>query len=169
MIRSPKLVARYGGLKAEGCVVVMQVGSFRRVRDEDARAVSAVTGLKLQMAGEVGARRVVSRCPTPPRNERSADVPSAGSRWVRGPGSSVGDADPRRSAEAGRFCPRRADRRHVLRLRSALAATGLPVGWVVETDRCLTRVAERRLAMGWTGLGPYAQSFVSYQTSVEAS
>ena len=31
----------------------MQVGVFMQVMDDDARAVSAVTGLKLQMAGDI--------------------------------------------------------------------------------------------------------------------
>ena len=58
MIRSPKLVAQYRALKAEagGCLLLMQVGSFMQVMDEDARAVAAVTGLKLQMAGAVPAK-----------------------------------------------------------------------------------------------------------------
>ncbi len=55
MVYSPKLVQRYKELKAEvpDCLLVMQVGAFMQVMDEDARAVAAVTGLKLQMAGEV--------------------------------------------------------------------------------------------------------------------
>ncbi|MCD4751123.1 MAG: hypothetical protein K8R59_17255 [Thermoanaerobaculales bacterium] len=55
MIRSTKLVARYRELKTEapGCVLLMQVGAFMQVMDSDARAVSAITGLKLQMAGDV--------------------------------------------------------------------------------------------------------------------
>ena len=42
-------------MKAEApdCLLLMQVGAFMQVMDSDARAVSAVTGLKLQMAGEV--------------------------------------------------------------------------------------------------------------------
>ena len=55
MIFSPKLVKRYRELKAEaiGCLLLMQVGAFMDVMDQDARAVSEVTGLKLQMAGDV--------------------------------------------------------------------------------------------------------------------
>ena len=55
MIFSPKLVQRYRELKAEvpDCLLLMQVGAFMQVMDEDARAVSEVTGLKLQMAGDV--------------------------------------------------------------------------------------------------------------------
>ena len=50
-----KLVRRYAELKLEapGCVLLMQVGAFMKVLDEDARAVSGVTGLKLQMSGSV--------------------------------------------------------------------------------------------------------------------
>ncbi len=36
------------------CLLLMQVGVLMQVMDEDARAVSEVTGLKLQMAGRVG-------------------------------------------------------------------------------------------------------------------
>ncbi len=55
MVFSQKLVKRYKELKAEAtdCLLLMQVGVFMQVMDEDARAVSEVTGLKLQMAGEV--------------------------------------------------------------------------------------------------------------------
>ena len=55
MIFSPKLVQRYHELKAEvpDCLLLMQVGAFMDVMDEDARALADVTGLKLQMAGEV--------------------------------------------------------------------------------------------------------------------
>jgi DNA mismatch repair ATPase MutS len=56
MVFSPKLVKRYQELKEEvvDCLLLMQVGVFMQVMDEDARAVSEVTGLKLQMAGRVG-------------------------------------------------------------------------------------------------------------------
>ena len=42
MVYSAKLVKRYRELKAEapGCLLLMQVGSFLQVQDEDARAVS---------------------------------------------------------------------------------------------------------------------------------
>lgn len=55
MIRSAKLVARYRELKTEtpDCLLLMQVGAFMQVMDDDARAVSKVTGLKLQMAGDI--------------------------------------------------------------------------------------------------------------------
>ena len=55
MIFSQKLVSRYKELKeaVPDCLLLMQVGVFMQVMDEDARAVSDVTGLKLQMAGDV--------------------------------------------------------------------------------------------------------------------
>jgi DNA mismatch repair ATPase MutS len=34
-------------------LLLMQVGAFMQVMDQDARTISQVTGLKLQMAGEV--------------------------------------------------------------------------------------------------------------------
>jgi DNA mismatch repair protein MutS len=65
MIFSPKLVQRYHELKAEvpDCLLLMQVGAFMDVMDEDARAVSQVTGLKLQMAGDVDAPVVLGGFP----------------------------------------------------------------------------------------------------------
>ena len=55
MILSRKLLMRYRELKQEvpDCLLLMQVGAFMQVMDQDARTVSQVTGLKLQMAGEV--------------------------------------------------------------------------------------------------------------------
>lgn len=55
MIVSKNLRKRYKELKDEapGCLLLMQVGVFMQVMDEDARAAAAVTGLKLQMAGDV--------------------------------------------------------------------------------------------------------------------
>ena len=65
VIRSPKLVARYRELKTEvpECLLLMQVGAFMQVMNDDARAVSAVTGLKLQMAGDVDDPVVVGGFP----------------------------------------------------------------------------------------------------------
>jgi len=55
MILSQKLLTRYRELKQDvpDCLLLMQVGAFMQVMDQDARTVSQVTGLKLQMAGEV--------------------------------------------------------------------------------------------------------------------
>jgi DNA mismatch repair ATPase MutS len=55
MIFSPKLVAHYRELKAQApdCLLLMQVGTFMDVLDQDARTVAEVTGLNLRMAGEV--------------------------------------------------------------------------------------------------------------------
>jgi MutS domain I len=57
MVVSERLIARYAELKTEapGCLLLMQVGSFMQVMGDDARAISAVTGLKLQMGGSVDA------------------------------------------------------------------------------------------------------------------
>ena len=65
MVISDKLVARYRALKAEapGCLQLMQVGAFMQAMDEDARAVSAVTGLKLQIGGDVDAPTVAGGFP----------------------------------------------------------------------------------------------------------
>ncbi len=58
MIVSPKMIERYGELEevAPECLLLMQVGAFMQVMGEDARAVAEVTGLKLQVAGDVDAR-----------------------------------------------------------------------------------------------------------------
>ncbi len=55
MVFSQKLVSRYNELKQEApnCVLLMQVGAFMQVMNDDARAVSEITGLKLQMFGDV--------------------------------------------------------------------------------------------------------------------
>lgn len=55
MVVSKKLTETWRQLKQEAgdCILLMQVGAFMQVMDEDARKVSEVTGLKLQMAGDV--------------------------------------------------------------------------------------------------------------------
>ncbi|MBF0552871.1 MAG: hypothetical protein HQK60_20340 [Deltaproteobacteria bacterium] len=55
MMFSTKVVTRYRELKqqAPDCILLMQVGAFMQVMDEDARQVNEVTGLKLQLGGEV--------------------------------------------------------------------------------------------------------------------
>ena len=62
---SSKLIARYAELKSEalGCVLLMQVGAFMQVMGDDARAVSEVTGLKLQMGGNVDSPMVLGGFP----------------------------------------------------------------------------------------------------------
>ncbi len=56
---------RYLELKQEvpESLLLMQVGVFMQVMNDDARAVSAVTGLKLQMAGDVDAPVVLGGFP----------------------------------------------------------------------------------------------------------
>ena len=65
MVFSEKLASQYRDLKQEvvGCLLLMQVGAFMQVMGADARTVSAVTGLKLQMAGDVDAPVVVGGFP----------------------------------------------------------------------------------------------------------
>lgn len=65
MVFSQKLVKRYKKLKEDvpDCLLLMQVGVFMQVMDEDARAVSEVTGLKLQMAGDADAPVVLGGFP----------------------------------------------------------------------------------------------------------
>ena len=56
MVLLQKLISRYRELKQEAtdCVLLMQVGAFMQVMDKDAKTLSQLTGLKLQMAGEIG-------------------------------------------------------------------------------------------------------------------
>jgi len=65
MILSRKLLTRYRELKQDvpDCLLLMQVGAFMQVMGEDARAVSEVTGLTLQMAGAVDDPVVVGGFP----------------------------------------------------------------------------------------------------------
>jgi DNA mismatch repair ATPase MutS len=65
MVYSEKLVKSYRALHQESldCLLLMQVGAFMQVMDEDARAVATVTGLKLQMAGDVDAPVVLGGFP----------------------------------------------------------------------------------------------------------
>ncbi len=65
MVFSQKLVKRYQELKEDvpDCLLLMQVGAFMQVMDEDARAASEVTGLKLHMSGEVDAPVVLGGFP----------------------------------------------------------------------------------------------------------
>ncbi len=55
MFFSKKLSDRYRQLKKEcaDCILLMQVGAFMHVMDDDAAAVSKVTGLKLQLGGDM--------------------------------------------------------------------------------------------------------------------
>ena len=65
MIISQKLIVRYTELKQEAgeCVLMMQVGAFMQVMNEDARQVNGVTGLKLKMAGDVDQPVVIGGFP----------------------------------------------------------------------------------------------------------
>jgi len=50
MVFSKKLADQYRELKsaAADCLLLMQVGAFMQVMDEDARTAAKITGLKLQ-------------------------------------------------------------------------------------------------------------------------
>jgi len=55
MIFSQKMADRYNELKQEvpNCILLMQIGAFKKVMNEDAQKISDLTGLKLQVAGDV--------------------------------------------------------------------------------------------------------------------
>jgi len=55
MVFSQKLITRYSELKKEvpDCILLMQVGAFMQVMNKDAEVLFEVTGLKLQMGGDV--------------------------------------------------------------------------------------------------------------------
>jgi len=61
IILSKKLVTRYNELKqqAPDCLLLMQVGVFMQVMNEDAQSISKITGLQLQSLGEVGAQPTI--------------------------------------------------------------------------------------------------------------
>jgi len=65
MVFPQKLADRYRELKQEApdCLLLMQVGVFMQVMDQDARTVAGITGLKLRMAGEVDSPVVVGGFP----------------------------------------------------------------------------------------------------------
>lgn len=65
MVFSNKLMVRYQAMKAEAPdpILLMQVGAFMQVMDDDAKRVSRITGLKLKMAGDVEAPVVVGGFP----------------------------------------------------------------------------------------------------------
>lgn len=65
MVFSNKLVNRYRELKSEvpDCLLLMQVGAFMQVMQEDARAVSEITGLRLKMMGDVNSPVVLGGFP----------------------------------------------------------------------------------------------------------
>ncbi len=52
---SQKLIIRYNELKQEvpNSILLMQVGAFMQVMNEDARVLNKITNLKLQSAGDV--------------------------------------------------------------------------------------------------------------------
>jgi DNA mismatch repair protein MutS len=65
LVFSQKLADQYRELRsgAADCLLLMQVGAFMQVMNEDARTVAKVTGLKLQMAGDVDAPVVLGGFP----------------------------------------------------------------------------------------------------------
>ena len=65
MVVSQKLIIRYGELKQSipDCLLLMQVGAFMQVMGEDAQVLSQLTGLKLQMSGEVDAPVIIGGFP----------------------------------------------------------------------------------------------------------
>ena len=66
MFYSKKVHSRYVELKKglpEDCVLLLQVGTFMQVMEEDARKVGEITGIKLQMVGDIEAPIVIGGFP----------------------------------------------------------------------------------------------------------
>jgi len=66
MFYSKKIHSRYVELKKdlpEECVLLIQVGTFMQVMEKDARKVGEITGIKLQMVGDVDAPIVIGGFP----------------------------------------------------------------------------------------------------------
>jgi hypothetical protein len=126
MVFSQKLVDRYKELKQDvpECLLLMQVGAFMQVMDKDARIVSGVTGLKLQMAGDV-------------------DAPVVLGSWWEFWGGYPAHLLPR---GWHRFPDRR-----LLIVSRLLWKSGLRVAWVRETGRRVTGINERVLVRRWPG------------------
>jgi hypothetical protein len=77
---SDKLIERYRVLQAPapGCLLLMQVGAFMPAMNEEARAVAAVTGLKLQVGGAVDAPTVLGGFPTSGLDQSLGQLARAG-------------------------------------------------------------------------------------------
>ncbi|KHD04721.1 hypothetical protein PN36_17770 [Candidatus Thiomargarita nelsonii] len=60
-----KLINRYKELKQQvpDCILVMQVGIFMQVMNDDAHTIAELTGLQLQMGGDVNQPVVVGGFP----------------------------------------------------------------------------------------------------------
>jgi len=80
MALSQKLITHYHELKqqAPDCILLMQVGAFMQVMDEDAKAVSDITGIQLQMAGNVNTPVVVGGFPKSALNKYIGQLVRAG-------------------------------------------------------------------------------------------
>ncbi|MFO1421391.1 MAG: hypothetical protein U1F59_10765 [Candidatus Competibacteraceae bacterium] len=81
MVIAERLIAEYRTLKAslpEDLLLLMQVGAFMQVLDDDARAVAAVTGLRLQMGGSVDAPVVAGGLPVAGLNATVGKLARAG-------------------------------------------------------------------------------------------
>ncbi len=66
MFYSKKVHSRYLALKEDlsvDCLLVLQVGTFMQVMEKDAKILSEITGLKLQMVGDVESPIVVGGFP----------------------------------------------------------------------------------------------------------
>jgi DNA mismatch repair ATPase MutS len=80
MAISQKLITHYKELKrqAPDCLLLMQVGAFMQVMNEDAQSVSDVTGIKLQMAGDVNAPVITGGFPKSGINKYLGQLARAG-------------------------------------------------------------------------------------------
>jgi len=114
MVYSPKLVKRYKELKEDvsDCLLLMQVGAFMQVMNEDARTVSAVTGLKLQMAGEVDAPVVLGGFPKSGLDAYTGKLARAGhavaialQKWAERASFERSDKDKQRQWPVMNTCP----------------------------------------------------------------
>jgi hypothetical protein len=89
---------------APGCVLLMQVGAFMQVMDDDARALGVLAGLKLQMAGDVDDPVVVGGFPRSGLDAYVGKLARAG----RSVAIALQDADRRRFRLRRRLPPPRA-------------------------------------------------------------
>jgi len=190
MVFSQKLVKRYQELKAEvpDCLLLMQVGAFMQVMAEDARLVAEVTGLKLQLAGEVDTPVVLGGFPISGLDAYVGKLARAGHSVAIALQDEqkerhlqeviqkfqLGDRLPGHIlvVQIGKWWELWGDIPEMLPIgwqrfpesrrstvRNILWESGLAVAWIEETGRRVTALAERTLVCRWPGvMTPYPLS-----------
>ncbi len=149
MVFSQKLVSRYRELKRQAvdCVLLMQeVGVFMQVMDEDAREVSSVTGLKLQMAGDIDSPVVLGGFPQSGLDAYVGRLARAGHSVAI---AMQNEQKERHLVEIIRVSEVVRPDARMRRVKAMLWKSNLPVAWIEETGRRLCNIAERAVMCRW--------------------